>query len=315
MNQRQAEGVHDGGPAFPIPSGEGPYIPGMSLRQWYAGLAMQGFAASNDNPTCDPDKEIEPQLREYAALTAAAAFRWADAMLAAGSAPKPAQAEPVNRRLLDAAKAVVQGYQRLELTGGNHLVRVDFDKAIKRLTELAAEADAGGGQAGAESPPSDLPKDPARLLTAVREWAAAWWSPQADVPGRSFRLGGASARLLDVLADVDPGANPIPGDAPAKNSPDPKAPAPASADRGWEIVQAADDGCWAIVSPKFWWSPAASCWLVRTATDGNGREKYGNFDTRADALAATQSPNFKPPPDAIPVALNAASVERTEGSR
>lgn len=48
----------DGGPAFPnqpIPPGEGtfcdqrffwshkPATPGMTLRQWYAGLAMQGF--------------------------------------------------------------------------------------------------------------------------------------------------------------------------------------------------------------------------------------------------------------------------------
>ncbi len=36
----------DGGPAFPIPETFGESKPGMSLRQWYAGLAMQAMLAN-----------------------------------------------------------------------------------------------------------------------------------------------------------------------------------------------------------------------------------------------------------------------------
>ena len=35
--------IKDGGPAFPIAFNEG-----MTLRQWYAGLAMQGLLANSD---------------------------------------------------------------------------------------------------------------------------------------------------------------------------------------------------------------------------------------------------------------------------
>jgi len=71
----------DGGPAFP--SGE--YVegrredgtpvklaryPGMTLRQWYAGMAMQGYLASGDK-----------QAFNTAEVTAEWAFDQADAML------------------------------------------------------------------------------------------------------------------------------------------------------------------------------------------------------------------------------------------
>lgn len=36
----------DGGPAFPFSTHmSGAYIPGMSLRQWYAGMALIGYMA------------------------------------------------------------------------------------------------------------------------------------------------------------------------------------------------------------------------------------------------------------------------------
>ena len=45
--------INDGGPAFPMPSGNEPrvnetthYNEGMSLRDWFAGQALQGLCAS-----------------------------------------------------------------------------------------------------------------------------------------------------------------------------------------------------------------------------------------------------------------------------
>jgi hypothetical protein len=39
--------IDDGGPAFPIPGSEfNERYPGMTMRQYYAGLAMQGILAS-----------------------------------------------------------------------------------------------------------------------------------------------------------------------------------------------------------------------------------------------------------------------------
>lgn len=34
--------IDDGGPGFPVPA----HVPGMSLRDWFAGLAMQGDLAT-----------------------------------------------------------------------------------------------------------------------------------------------------------------------------------------------------------------------------------------------------------------------------
>lgn len=70
---------HDGGPAFPqmqCCDEEGRISPvvidGMSLRDWFAGLAMQGLIASNDPGAGDRLDEI-PQY----------AYGIADAMIAA----------------------------------------------------------------------------------------------------------------------------------------------------------------------------------------------------------------------------------------
>jgi hypothetical protein len=73
--------IDDGGPAFPRtghrirPDGKSYYETieaqiGMSLRDWFAGMAMQGMIASG-NPTYD---------KGDACL---GAYKWADAMLAA----------------------------------------------------------------------------------------------------------------------------------------------------------------------------------------------------------------------------------------
>jgi uncharacterized protein YodC (DUF2158 family) len=37
-----SEEVKDGGPAFPIETTATPYAPGMTLRDWFAGMAMSG---------------------------------------------------------------------------------------------------------------------------------------------------------------------------------------------------------------------------------------------------------------------------------
>lgn len=68
--------MKDGGPAFPMPSGEEPrvnrtthYNEGMSLRSWLAGMAMQAIAA-------DPDAKA----RGYSCI-AAWSYELADEML------------------------------------------------------------------------------------------------------------------------------------------------------------------------------------------------------------------------------------------
>lgn len=76
----------DGGTAFPTVSdqhyGDGMTAvtanPGMTLRQWYAGMAMNGFLATMPRAT---DTEM-PHLFEIAALRS---FQLADAMIAEGS--------------------------------------------------------------------------------------------------------------------------------------------------------------------------------------------------------------------------------------
>lgn len=65
----------DGGPAFPVPAGaaglngDWHYAdPGMTLRDWFAGMALQGMTANHD---C----QVNPAAEK--------AYRYADAMLAA----------------------------------------------------------------------------------------------------------------------------------------------------------------------------------------------------------------------------------------
>lgn len=79
----------DGGPAFPVtrmvwtknhPDGETITFPGMTLREWYAGMALKGLLASwGVNPT-ERDGRTEEQIAEQA-------VRLADAMLRTRTAP------------------------------------------------------------------------------------------------------------------------------------------------------------------------------------------------------------------------------------
>ncbi len=76
----------DGGPAFgygnPTHGGD----PGMSLRDWLAGLAMQGMAGTGLNPNLpgDPaDYKLWPSPEELWRRRAVAAYGQADAMIEA----------------------------------------------------------------------------------------------------------------------------------------------------------------------------------------------------------------------------------------
>lgn len=70
----------DGGLAFPLDTRKlesdglttGTVYHGMSLRDWFAGMALQGFLAMCSDPNANAPK------REIAAATA---YRYADAML------------------------------------------------------------------------------------------------------------------------------------------------------------------------------------------------------------------------------------------
>lgn len=65
--------INDGGPAFPMVSDLMGHAPGMSLRDWFAGLAMQGLCA-------DPTNHDLFDGHDDAAKSA---FQIADAMLEA----------------------------------------------------------------------------------------------------------------------------------------------------------------------------------------------------------------------------------------
>lgn len=75
-----------GGPAFPVAHGiDGnwqkeplPEFSGMTLRRWYAGLAMQGYLAMCADP--------EISSRPAAEWTAKRALEYADALIAAEKA-------------------------------------------------------------------------------------------------------------------------------------------------------------------------------------------------------------------------------------
>ena len=73
---------NDGGPAFPkfgdeiLDAGSTQpsirHFGGMSLRQWYAGMALQGLIMANAGRKCDGDLTVEE------------AFKFADSMIAEG---------------------------------------------------------------------------------------------------------------------------------------------------------------------------------------------------------------------------------------
>lgn len=70
----------DGGPAFPmaVPAGATNYFEGMSLRDWFAGMALQGYV------TVAMDYEIQQGASWEDRKTAMAhyCYEFADAMLA-----------------------------------------------------------------------------------------------------------------------------------------------------------------------------------------------------------------------------------------
>jgi len=93
----------DGGPAFPRPAGHippeqhdcHPEQEGMTLRQWYAGMAMaQMLTADYVKIMAEVIKsEKRPDISVHQ-LTAASAFQYADAMLAHEEKEKEATHAP-----------------------------------------------------------------------------------------------------------------------------------------------------------------------------------------------------------------------------
>ena len=84
---------NDGGPAFPRPIGstnagisETGY-PGMSRRDWLAGLAMQGFVSDPQNLIGIRDTAEQAGI-EAPAMMALTSYKLADAMIAEGDKPK-----------------------------------------------------------------------------------------------------------------------------------------------------------------------------------------------------------------------------------
>lgn len=76
-------GLHD--LAFPCADG-GAYQPGMELRDWFAGQALAGMAHKDDGDFSEiARKQNMPDLN--AQWAASAAYRIADAMLAARAKP------------------------------------------------------------------------------------------------------------------------------------------------------------------------------------------------------------------------------------
>jgi hypothetical protein len=74
--------IDDGGPAFPIqpftqPNGEFDWgRDGMSLRDWFAGMALQGLLAANPQSSLLTAENVDRVMAEEA-------YKSADAMLAA----------------------------------------------------------------------------------------------------------------------------------------------------------------------------------------------------------------------------------------
>lgn len=76
---------NDGGPAFPAPFGEDAWMLGMTLRDYFAAKAMQGFLAEAANPRFGVTQE-PPNAVHWTAF-AQDAYLLADAMLAARTQP------------------------------------------------------------------------------------------------------------------------------------------------------------------------------------------------------------------------------------
>ena len=70
--------INDGGPAFPVPNDAcNNQMPGMTLRDWFAGMALQGYLAGRNNHTSEKPYNFERHR------AASECYDYADAMLAA----------------------------------------------------------------------------------------------------------------------------------------------------------------------------------------------------------------------------------------
>lgn len=67
----------DGGPAFPVVVENPPYYirEGMTLRDWFAGMALQAIISKHPAATCDVEEDAEE------VFFANGAYAYADAML------------------------------------------------------------------------------------------------------------------------------------------------------------------------------------------------------------------------------------------
>ena len=82
--------INDGGPAFPVPGTEyNDRYPGMSLRDWFAGQALQGLTDTYPISFLEDDSTSGHRASQICKNRAQAAYAIADAMLAAreGGAP------------------------------------------------------------------------------------------------------------------------------------------------------------------------------------------------------------------------------------
>ena len=76
--------TNDGGPAFPVP-GNPATMPGMTLRDWFAGQAMAGMSTLKDERVwrSDSGETVSEWRRRIFTEDAQFAYLMADAMLAA----------------------------------------------------------------------------------------------------------------------------------------------------------------------------------------------------------------------------------------
>lgn len=83
-NFLEPEKPSDGGTAFPHPHLPASIGSGMSLRDWFAGMIMQGMQA-NPEVLQFVTKDTHPLVGNFSEKAAKTAYRWSDAMLAARS--------------------------------------------------------------------------------------------------------------------------------------------------------------------------------------------------------------------------------------
>jgi hypothetical protein len=75
--------TYTGGPAFPVPTSAVPFL-GLSKREWFAGMALQGLIGSD----ADVDPEFVGSLGKWGDVVAKRAYHYADAMIRAGKGEK-----------------------------------------------------------------------------------------------------------------------------------------------------------------------------------------------------------------------------------